>query len=187
MLKISHADKHYAIPIVSEHVYLGCVVTYASYEAATLQHRLSVGKERYRQLRKVVNSRKVLGRGHRLNIWFTCVWSTMQYGLTACGVLATGLKELQSVMMKHVRAISAMPAHLTHVSDNELCVINLAFRFQVPCFYDQLRRCRQDFGKISSTCQLRNDLSIVRAGYRLFGSLRPQANMEYCNLLRMPH
>ena len=45
----------------------------------------------------------------------------MQYGLTACGVLATGLKELQSVMMKHVRAISAMPAHLTHVSDNELC------------------------------------------------------------------
>ena len=107
MLKISHADKH--------------VVTYASYEAATLQHRLSVGKERYRQLRKVVNSRKVLGRGHRLNIWFTCVWSTMQYGLTACGVLATGLKELQSVMMKHVRAISAMPAHLTHVSDNELC------------------------------------------------------------------
>ena len=53
------------------------------------------------------------------------------------------------------------------------CVINLAFRFQVPCFYDQLRRCRQDFGKISSTCQLRNDLSIVRAGYRLFGSLRP--------------
>ena len=51
------------------------------------------------------------------------------------------------------------------------CVINLAFRFQVPCFYDQLRRCRQDFGKISSTCQLRNDLSIVRAGYRLVREL----------------
>ena len=43
MLKISHADKNYAIPIVSEHVYLGCVVTYASYEAATLQHRISMG------------------------------------------------------------------------------------------------------------------------------------------------
>ena len=121
MLKISHAYKNYAIPIVSEHVYLGCVVTYASYEAATLQHRLSVGKERYRQLHKVLNSRKVLGRSHRLNIWFTCIWSSMQYGLIASGVLATGLKELQTVMMKHVRAISAMPAHLTHVSDSELC------------------------------------------------------------------
>ena len=44
----------------------------------------------------------------------------MSYGLVECGVTKQGCVTLQSIMLQHVRAIVASPAHIDKVSDAEI-------------------------------------------------------------------
>ena len=52
-------------------------------------------------------------RLHKLSVWNSCVYSTMMYGMTTCGLSGDQVKELQRAIMKHVRAIVNNQAHLT--------------------------------------------------------------------------
>eukprot|EP00439_Symbiodinium_sp_Y106_P009036 s3584_g1.t1 len=50
---------------------------------------------------------------YKLSIWRSCVYSTMMYGLSTCGINGDQVRELQRAIMKHVRAIVNNQAHLT--------------------------------------------------------------------------
>ena len=120
ILKVPNGASTLHIPIVSEHVYLGTVVSYSQYETQTLRHRINIARSRYFQLKTVLNNRSHMPRRDRLNMWMTCIWSTMRYGLVECGVTKQGCVTLQSIMLQHVRAIVASPAHIDKVSDAEI-------------------------------------------------------------------
>ncbi|CAE7664996.1 unnamed protein product, partial [Symbiodinium necroappetens] len=120
VLKVPNGASTLHIPIVSEHVYLGTVVSYSQYETQTLRHRINIARSRYFQLKTVLNNRSHMTRRDRLNMWKTCIWSTMSYGLVECGVTKQGCVTLQSIMLQHVRAIVASPAHIDKVSDAEI-------------------------------------------------------------------
>ena len=120
VLKVPNGASTLHIPIVSEHIYLGTVVSYSQYETQTLRHRINIARSRYFQLKTVLNNRGHMTRRDRLNMWMTCIWSTMSYGLVECGVTKQGCVTLQSIMLQHVRAIVASPAHIDKVSDAEI-------------------------------------------------------------------
>ena len=85
-----HGQKHWRfgegkdqveVPIVSEFVYLGTVVTLDRQSDRTVSHRLEEARKREGQLRKSIRSRSVLKVGTRVAIWRACVVASAMYGL----------------------------------------------------------------------------------------------------------
>ena len=120
VLKIPNGGSMLHIPIVSEHTYLGTVVSYSNFETQTLQHRANLARTRYYQLKTVINNRSHISRRDRLKMWMTCIWATLSCGLVECGVTKQGCIRLQSMMLQHIRAIVASPAHIDRISDAEV-------------------------------------------------------------------
>ena len=59
----------------------------------------------------VLHSRRLAER-YRMQIWRSCVLARMTYGLHCCGVTSRMLKEIQTLMMKQVQAITSDPVHI---------------------------------------------------------------------------
>ena len=86
----------------------------------TLSHRMKTAQTAYWRLQKIINSRRSLGVQHRLQLWTATVWSTLSYGLGCTGLTSSGYKKLHTFVLKHIRACTGQPAHITRISDKEL-------------------------------------------------------------------
>ena len=109
-----------AAPIVKEFVYLGTVVTLGRQSDRTVSHRLEEARKREGQLRKSIRSRSVLKSGTRVAIWRACVVASAFYGLLAQELTAANVTTLRQWYHRSLRAVTGMPAHLTHVSNADL-------------------------------------------------------------------
>ena len=113
-------DDMVAAPIVKEFVYLGTVVTLGRPNDRTVSHRLEEARKREGQLRKSIRSRSVLRAGTRVAIWRACVVASAFYGLLAQELTAANVTTLRQWYDRSLRAVTGMPAHLTHVSNADL-------------------------------------------------------------------
>ena len=103
------------------HEYLGTIVSYRNAQALTLDHRLSKARGQYSSLRKAVNSPHIVSNRPRYQIWRAGVLSSATYGLLAVGMQYTGKAALRGMASRQMRAIARRPAHITHVSNEEIC------------------------------------------------------------------
>ena len=85
-----------------------------------MTYRLDKGKAAFGRLGTVLKGRHHLASAQRIHLWKACVWSTMSYGLTACGVTLAGHKTLETLVVRHIRAILRLPAHLTQTTNSEV-------------------------------------------------------------------
>ena len=83
----------------------------------TLQYRLDKGTAAYSRLGSVLKGRHHLSVQQRVSLWQSCVWSTISYGLTTCGLTPAGHKSLETTVLRHLRAILRVPVHLTHTTN----------------------------------------------------------------------
>ena len=109
-----------SVPIVKEFVYLGTIVTLGRQSDRTVTHRLEEARKREGQLRKSIRNRSVLRSGTRVAIWRACVVASALYGLLAQELTAVNISTLRQWYHKSLRAVTGMPAHLTHVSNADL-------------------------------------------------------------------
>ena len=125
----SHGQPHWcfgegenkvAVPIVQEMVYLGTIVTLGRRSDRTVAHRLEEARKREGQLRKSIRSRSVLRSGTRVAIWRACVVASAFYGLLAQELTAANITTLRQWYHKSLRAVTGMPAHITHVTNADL-------------------------------------------------------------------
>ena len=130
VLKVPQGQSCLYIPIVTEKIYLGAVASYGSFEKMTVDHRASIARQRYFQLKPILNNRSYISRRDRLKMWLTCIWTTLSYALTESGITFQCQVQLQSMMMKHVRAIVVSPAHLDKVSYQDVMT---SYNLQAPC------------------------------------------------------
>ena len=105
---------------MQEFVYLGTVVTLSRQSDRTVSHRLEEARKREGQLRKCIRSRSVLRAGTRVAIWRACVVASAMYGLLAQELTATNVTTIRQWYHKSLRAVTGMPAHITHVSNADL-------------------------------------------------------------------
>ena len=105
-----------AVPIVKE--WHGCDLGRQS--DRTVSHRLEEARKREGQLRKSIRSRSVLRSGTRVAIWRACVFASALYGLLAQELTAANVTTLRQWYHRSLRAVTGMPAHLTHVSNADL-------------------------------------------------------------------
>ncbi|CAE7308330.1 unnamed protein product [Symbiodinium microadriaticum] len=112
VLRIQSRHQAFCIPLVSQFTYLGTQVSYSCFEQQTLTSRLAKGETCYHRLGAVLKGRHHLTQAQRLHLWKSCVWTTVSYGLIACGLHETGIKVLNVAMTKQLRAILKLPVHI---------------------------------------------------------------------------
>eukprot|EP00439_Symbiodinium_sp_Y106_P046963 s2644_g6.t1 len=96
------------------------------FEQQALRHRIQKANGRRWALASILHSPKV-SISYKLSVWRSCVYSTMMYGLSACGLNGDQARELQRAIMKHVRAIVNNQAHLT--GDTHETIVN---KYNIP-------------------------------------------------------
>ena len=137
------------LPVRPKHVYLGCVISLFDFEADTLRHRIQVARTQFQRLKPALRSNRFLSLQKRTRLWSTCVWSTISYGLTCCGLPSASLRQFQRVINLQLRSISRLPSHVTRVTTEEL--------------YDKLQVCRPEEHLLRLSNQLCDRLRAVQA------------------------
>ena len=95
-------------------------MSYHAFENQTLQYRLDKGTAAYSRLGSALKGRHHLSAQQRVSLWQSCVWSTIRYGLTTCGLTPAGHKSLETTVLRHLRAILRVPVHLTHTTNADV-------------------------------------------------------------------
>ena len=104
------------IPVRTEHVYLGCILSLYDFEAKTIQHRVRLGQGQYRRLKGILLSNRYLTQTKRARLWRACVWSSVSYGLSCVGMTSALLRALSA----SVTTITRLPSHITKVTSREV-------------------------------------------------------------------
>ena len=107
------------VPIKTQHVYLGAVLSYRSPEKLTLHRRLQSAKTAVARLWTTIRNRKLHLRT-RLHMWQVYVWSTLRYALLSSGLPAGGLEQLTGLVANQIRLVTRQPAHIVHNTNQEL-------------------------------------------------------------------
>ena len=93
------------VPICKSIVYLGVVLAFGNYQDLTVKHRLKQAKEKFRMVRRILRSSRILNAAEKLAIWQSQVVSSMLYGLASIGLTAFGLRLLGQRFSANVRYI----------------------------------------------------------------------------------
>ena len=121
VLRIQSRDQAFCIPLTSQFTYLGAQVSYSNFEQQTLTSRLTKGEACYHRLGAVLKGRHHLTQPQRLHLWRSCIWTTVAYGLTTCGLNEAGVQTLNTAMIKQLRAVLRLPAHISKTTNEEVC------------------------------------------------------------------
>ena len=117
------AGEHtFLIPIEEEVTYLGTILTFGRQADRTVEHRLEEARRRECQLKRSIRSRSVLNSSTRVQVWRSCVVMTALHGLMGLELDAKQASRLRQWFHKSLRAVTNLPAHLTKVSNEELCI-----------------------------------------------------------------
>ena len=143
-LLLSPRDPDRWLSLVHQAEYLGMIISYDNYEQQCLKHRLTKAHNRRWALASVLHSRR-LGVQYKLNIWRSCVYSTMLYGLAHCGLSGEQAGELQKAIMKHTRAIVSNQAFLTGETHESIIL-----RYGIPRIQEDLLRDLQRADRIQA-------------------------------------
>ena len=111
------------VPIKKYHEYLGTIIAYRDASARTCAHRMKKARGQYSQLRRTINSARIVSNRPRYQVWRSGVLSSATYGLLATGVTFTSKRSLQAMTARQIRAIARRPAHLTHVTNDQVRAI----------------------------------------------------------------
>ena len=113
VLKIQHKGQTTVLPIKNQHTYLGVVISYQAFERYTVKHRQQLAWQAFHRLKKfLVHSRTALPQ--RVQLWQACVYSILQYGLTAVGLDQSAATKLRGTVAKQLRLVAHSLGHLTH-------------------------------------------------------------------------
>ena len=100
------------LPLVDKTEYLGLIIAYDRFEALSTRHRIAKANQRRWALASILHSRK-FGIRYKLQIWRSCVQTTLLYGMHSFGLSPKLYQEITTTMMKHIRAIVSDQQHLT--------------------------------------------------------------------------
>ena len=135
-LLLSPKDPTRWLPLVSQTEYLGLIISYSSFELQSMRHRIAKANKRRWAMASILHTRKISVK-YKLQLWRSCILSTLTYGLHTCGLTGDQLLEAQRHMMRHVRAVVSNQAHLT--GDTHEYIMNT---YNVATFADCLQQAQ---------------------------------------------
>ena len=100
------------LPVQNSASYLGVCASYSMFEMQSLRKRIQCAHATFHRLRCWLRSRSIALK-FRLQLWHTCVFTTMTYGLHAVGWTMPGLKLLHQTIIRMLRIICRDHSYLT--------------------------------------------------------------------------
>ena len=101
------------VKLVHQHAYLGIKLSYHSFEAYTMMHRLQAGKRTQQLLHKWLHLKSGLKPFQRVKLWQQCVLSSSLHGLIHTGFQVHHLLQFHRTCVLQLRRIFKEPVHLT--------------------------------------------------------------------------
>ena len=100
------------LPVKNSAAYLGIQASYDHFEMQSLQKRIKCAKIAFHRLRKWLCSRRI-ALNYRLQLWRTCIFTSICYGLHAVGWTLQGLQIINTVLIQMLRTICRDHSYLT--------------------------------------------------------------------------
>ena len=119
-LRVELLDEIVFIPVKTEHVYLGCVLTYSDHVSCTVGHRMGAAKACHDRLGKLLRRRRHYSLPHRVRLWQATVWPSLAYGLHLLELRSTDLRKITCFVITQLRAIASSPRHVYFETNAQL-------------------------------------------------------------------
>ena len=103
--------------------YLGVTIGYLSSETLTLQTRIKAAQHNFCRLKQWLCTHRLALR-LRLQIWYSCVYMSLTYGIFAVNLSIQNILHLQQVIMRMYRQILGDHSFLTHRSHKLFLQVN---------------------------------------------------------------
>ena len=110
----------FSFPVVAKHAYLGCIISYGSFEDETLHRRTVQCQTLFRQLRPILCDRRCHSLQARLNLYDLGVQASLNYGSMVAGLTRKGALKYHALVMQHIRIMARSPRHITRESNVQL-------------------------------------------------------------------
>ena len=115
------------IPIQKETKYLGVIISYQNFEDASLKHRLSLMHVGFKRLQRWLTGKHGLSVAQRFQLWRTCIYPILSYGIFAMGLSKQGIHKAITQMTIMMRKLTRDHSYLTRRSNQEFF-----FKHQLP-------------------------------------------------------
>ena len=115
------SGRGYKLPVVSQHKYLGAIITYEGACAEhTVAHRLQQTWAAWSRLRPALTSASAPALPIRLRLWKACIPPIALYALDCLPLHRRLLTQVQHALTRQLWAVARSQAHLTHESTADL-------------------------------------------------------------------
>ena len=104
--------------IVQSHIYLGVCISYKKFEQESVNHRMKIAKSSFGRLRSILTCRAV-PIAKRLELWRSCVISTLIRGLDVMVLSTAQAGRLRSLAIQQARQIAKSYSVVTRESNDE--------------------------------------------------------------------
>ena len=119
-LRLQVLGRHQSLQIKESHEYLGTKIAYWKRLDLNTDHRIAAAQHKYTMIRRVLNGKGSLGKEHKLRLWQACISTSLIYSLEVVGFTVEGVRKLQVLATRHIRAILRQPVHITRLSNQDL-------------------------------------------------------------------
>ena len=85
--------------------YLGTILSYQNFELQTAQHRAAQANWNFAQLKDVLRTNGALSRARRVEVYRTCIWTSLTYGIVAVGATTSSCRILLTTAAMHLRKL----------------------------------------------------------------------------------
>ena len=120
MLKIPVNETHMLIPVQHTAQYLGCIMSYRTFEDTTLWHRAKLAHAGFARLRRWLCNKHAFSIKQRLRLWQSCIMPMFTYGIFAIGVTQKGMMHLITQICKMLRLIVRDHPHHTGNTNSQV-------------------------------------------------------------------
>ena len=112
------------IPIDTSAKYLGTIISYKNLEDATTRHRVQLARIAFGRLKRWLTGKRGLKRTQRLQLFTTCVYPVLTYGIFSIGITQVGLQHIVQMMYSMLRQILCNHAYITGHSHTHALTAN---------------------------------------------------------------
>ena len=118
-IMIPRANGQSRLPVQTQAKYLGIMVGYHSFERSTVRARLKAARHTFARLRRWICAKQI-PRKTRLQIWHSCVFTTLVYGIFSTGFTQPDLQQIQHSIFMMYRQLLGDHAYKTHHTHAEI-------------------------------------------------------------------
>ena len=110
------------LPLKVSHKYLGVQLSYRHMVRDTVNYRIKCAQSSFARLNTALKRTSKLSLRGRIRLWQAIVHSTLRYGICSTGLDQQNISRYKGLFMRHLRAISDSPVHLTRESNDALLI-----------------------------------------------------------------